>query len=315
MQIRQLKQFLALADSKYFNTAAEKVGLTQSALTQAIAKLEKELGVQLFVRSKTGSILTQEGECLREHARIILAQVGAAEAELRVRSQEVHREIRFGVIKSLSDEVISEIFGAFIQKYPSYNIRIIKGWSSSLLEMLAQGEVDFAFVSDHFLYVDGHQFHSKPLFADTVKVVVAGNHPLASRPEVSIKDLSHYRWVVVTISAGQRAALARSFSSADTPPPSEILETNSSRLSKHLINSGDYVGLASPNPLLWEVSEIANLKFLDVPELNTERQFSLYRRSRMVLRPAHEYLLDHFEQVISTSPHRRTAQEEAVTCA
>lgn len=298
MQIRQLQQFLALADARYFNVAAERVGLTQSALTQAIAKLEKDLGVKLFVRSKNGSILTEDGEALREHAKVILAQVNAAETELKVRSQYLRKEVRFGVIKSMHDDLVVRIFGAFTDRYSKYNVRLFKEWSSTLLELLAEGEIDFAFVSDHFMYADSHQIVSTPVFTDRVQVVVGAGHPLAQADQVDIHQLSEFRWVAVTITPGQRAALARSFSSADASPPAEIFETNAASLARHLIESGDYVGLASPKSVLWGGELGEGLRFFDVPELQMERCFSLCRRARMVLRPAHEHLLTSFTRVV-----------------
>ncbi len=304
MQLRQLQQFLALADTKYFNVAAERVALTQSALTQAIAKLERDLGVKLFVRSKTGSILTEDGEYLREHAKLILAQVTSAETELSTRSQTLRREVRFGVIKSMNDDLVMRIFDGFSREYPSYNVRLFKEWSSILLEMLAEGEIDFAFVSDHFMYADSHQIHSEPVFTDAVQVVVGADHPLSARETVTIPELSEHRWVAVTITPGQRAALARSFSSVDVAPPREIFETNSAGLAKSLIENGQYVGLASPKSLLWGEKETRGLKFFDVPELRKERCFSLCQRARMVLRPSHEFLLERFSTTVRASVDR-----------
>ena len=86
MELRQIRQFMALAEAKHFYKAADNIGLTQSALTQAISKLEKEFELQLFVRSKTGSILTEHGQRLFDHAKVITGQIEAAETELKARA-------------------------------------------------------------------------------------------------------------------------------------------------------------------------------------------------------------------------------------
>ena len=80
MNLRQLRHFMALAEAKHFYEAADNIGVTQSALTQSVSKLESALGLQLFVRSKAGTVLTEHGQKLYDHAKVISAQIDAAMA-------------------------------------------------------------------------------------------------------------------------------------------------------------------------------------------------------------------------------------------
>ncbi|HRX89389.1 MAG TPA: LysR family transcriptional regulator, partial [Steroidobacteraceae bacterium] len=113
MDLRQLRHFMALAESKQFNRAADSLGLTQSALTQSISKLEKELDLRLFVRSKTGSVLTKHGRRLLDHAKVITGQFEAANTELKARARHLRTEVRIGVISSLSDEILIKAVSLF----------------------------------------------------------------------------------------------------------------------------------------------------------------------------------------------------------
>lgn len=300
MNLRQIKQFLALAEAKNFYGAADKIGLTQSALTQAISKLEKELGLQLFIRSKSGTILTEHGKRLEDHARVILAQVEIAEAELRSRAKGTKQVIKLGIVESLPDPLILQALSRFNDRYANYNVKLIKDWSAALMPMLTSGDVDFAILSDHFLAEDIPEVTREPLFKERVAVVVGGGHPLGDRDAIELADLEHQRWVSVTVSNAWANKLIRTFAAAGLAPPKQIIQTNSITFASYVICQGEAVGLVTPSLFREANKSKAELRFFDVPELQGDRRFSICRRTRTVLRPAHVFLLDSFKQVIAT---------------
>jgi DNA-binding transcriptional LysR family regulator len=298
MDLRQIKQFMALAEAKNFHKAAESIGLTQSALTQAVSKLEKELEVQLFIRSKTGSLLTEHGQRLYDHAKVILAQVEAAERELRIHSRQLRAEVRLGVVQSLTDDIIWEVISHFRERYPSYNVKVIKEWSGRLAKLLASGEIDFAFLSDHFLTTELPEFQRELIFTDTVQIVVGSKHELFARTTVTLADLPGHQWVAVSVTPDWPEFLARVFAAADVEPPERVIKTNSMTLATYLIAEGHTIGIVSPK--LFQTSNRARnaFKYFDVPELRQHRRFTLCHRARMVLRPHHYDLIEYFRTVV-----------------
>lgn len=298
MDLRQIRQFMALAEGKYFYKAAEDIGLTQSALTQAISKLEKELGLQLFVRSKTGSILTEHGHRLYDHAKVIIGQFEAAETELKVRSQQQSAEISLGIIKSLSDDILLRVISEFKTRFPNYNIKIIKDWSETLSILLAEGEIDFAFLSDHFLSSDLLELKRDCLFKDEIQLVVGEPHKLYSYKEVKLADLSDHQWVAVSTALDWPEFLARIFTTADLKPPRHVIKTNSLTLATSLLQEGRAVGIASPKLFHSANMGSGTFKYFNVPELRQERSFSLCHRARMVIRPFHTYFIDRFKATL-----------------
>ena len=289
---------MALAEAKSFYKAAENIGLTQSALTQAISKLEKELELQLFVRSKTGSILTEHGQRLHDHAKVIMAQVEAAETELKVSSRQVRTELRLGVVKSLSNDIVMEIFSDFKKQYPEQNFKVIKEWSDVLSSMLTEGEIDFAFLSDHFLSVEMPELHPEILFTDRVQVVVGEKHDLFESDTVSIGDLANYQWVAVSVSPDWPEYLARVFAAADRLPPEHLFKTNSTTLATQLIREGQAVGIVSKKLFQLACGVGDSFKYFDVPELRQTRRFIFCHRARMVLRPLHHDFIKQLKRVV-----------------
>lgn len=296
MELRQLKYFLALAEEKNFHRAAEQVGLTQSALTQSIAKLERDLGVTLFVRSKVGTVLTDHGQRLHEHAQVILAQVQAAQTELLVRSGRQRAEISLGVVPSLSDRVLLELLAKIRARYHGHSIKVVKEWSVELIPLLERGAIDFAFLSDHFSAALIPEIRREPLFNDQVQVVVGEGHPLFDAHEIGLPALARYEWAAVSIEPQWPEFLARVFAAADLAPPERVIQTNSVTLAMELIGGGHAVGLASPK--LMRASSARSYRFFDVPELRQQRVFSLCYRSRMVLGPSEMRFVELFGEVM-----------------
>ena len=289
---------MALAEAKHFYKAADGIGLTQSALTQSISKLEKELGLQLFVRSKTGSVLTEHGRRLLDHAKVITGQFEAAKTELRARARQFEAEISIGIVQSLGDEILIEAVSLFQLAYPDYNVKIIKDWSANLAVLLAEGDIDFAFLSDHFLPRDMPEIKREPLFTDHVQVVVGEKHPLYRHRSPKLVDISDHQWVAVSISPDWPEFLARAFASADLSPPRHVVRTNSMTLATTLINSGRAIGIVSPKLFHSSIRDSEPVRYFTVPEFEQERRFSICRRARMVVRPFHQSFINNLKTTI-----------------
>jgi DNA-binding transcriptional LysR family regulator len=289
---------MALVEAKHFNKAADSIGLTQSALTQSISKLEKELGLRLFVRSKTGSVLTKHGRRLHDHAKVITGQFEAAKRELKARAWHLGAEVRIGVVQSLGDEILIKAVSMFKSAYPDYNVKIIKDWSANLAILLAEGEIDFAFLSDHFLPRDIPEIKREPLFTDHVQVVVGAKHELYHHRKPKLLDLSDQQWLAVSTSPDWPEFLARVFASADIHPPRHVIRTNSMTLATALITGGHAIGIVSPKLFHSSNRDLGSVKYFSVPEFEQKRQFSICRRERMVVRPFHQYFLDNLQATI-----------------
>jgi len=290
---------MALAETTHFYKAADSIGLTQSALTQSISKLENELGLRLFVRSKTGSVLTEHGRRLYDHAKVITGQFEAARTELKARARQSGVEIRIGIVQSLGEEILLEAILLFRSAYPDYNVKIIKDWSANLVVLLAEGEIDFAFLSDHFLPRDTPEILREPLFRDRVKVVVSDKHELYEHEELTLEELAKQQWVAVSVSPDWPQYLARVFTSADVSPPRHVVRTNSMTLATSLINAGHAVGIVSPKLFHSSNRERDTVKYFTVREFEQERSFSICRRARMVVNPFHERIIGDLQTTIT----------------
>src|SRR5215218_9961606 len=122
MNFSQLQVFVAIAETGSFSAAADRVGLTRSAASHALANLEAELGVALLERERGNAVPTAAGNCMLTHAREILAHVETMQQEAAAARGLQAGKLRVGIVSSISADILSGILGKFRQAYPEIEI-------------------------------------------------------------------------------------------------------------------------------------------------------------------------------------------------
>ncbi|MEU2183477.1 LysR family transcriptional regulator [Streptomyces thermolilacinus] len=146
MQFQQLVYFVAVAETRHFTRAAERVHVSQPSLSQQIRALEKELGAELFSRARGNIALTDAGEALLPLARRILADADTARQEVQELAQLRRGRVRLGATPSLCTGLLPEVLRAFHDLYPGIGLFIEEGGSHDLVRGLARGALDLALV-------------------------------------------------------------------------------------------------------------------------------------------------------------------------
>ncbi|MDR5653260.1 LysR family transcriptional regulator [Ruixingdingia sedimenti] len=144
IDLRQLGYFTAIAECGSITKAAALMGIAQPSLSEAVARLERELDVALVVRTGRGIVLTDAGAALAEHGQSILAAVDAAMFDVRQRGQNLRGRIALGlpaIITSLLGVPVAETVA---HQNPDIKLRINEGTSLVILDWLAQRRIDLA---------------------------------------------------------------------------------------------------------------------------------------------------------------------------
>jgi DNA-binding transcriptional LysR family regulator len=145
MELRQLQYFVAVADAGHFGRAAQRLHIVQPAVSQQVARLERELGLPLFDRSRRQISLTAEGRAFLAHARRVLHAVDQAG-----RAAEDLRAGRGGLLRVGSSEVLGDrldaILAAFRRRHPETAVELQRGPTPVKLAQVAAGDLDAAFV-------------------------------------------------------------------------------------------------------------------------------------------------------------------------
>ncbi|WP_455353396.1 LysR family transcriptional regulator [Streptomyces sp. SYSU K217416] len=146
MQFQQLLYFVAVAETRHFTRAAERVHVAQPSLSQQIRALERELGAELFSRARGNIALTEAGETLLPLARRILADADNARHEVQELAQLRRGRVRLGATPSLCTGLLPEVLRAFHTLHPGIRLLIEEGGSHDLVRHLARGSLDLALV-------------------------------------------------------------------------------------------------------------------------------------------------------------------------
>ncbi|WP_330184240.1 LysR family transcriptional regulator [Nocardia sp. NBC_01503] len=182
---RLLRYFVAVAEEGHVTRAAQRLYLSQPALTKQIKQLENQLGVQLFTRSRTGMTLTEPGRVFAEHAPVLLAGWDRMLRDTKSGASRAGKVLRIGFIASAANEFTPEIVSAFRRAHPGWRIDMRQtGWTDPSAG-LADGDVDAALVRLPFPGHDGYRVQE--LFTEPRWLALPADHPLAALREIEFR--------------------------------------------------------------------------------------------------------------------------------
>lgn len=190
VELRQVEHFVAVADELSFTRAAQRVHVVQSALSTSVAKLERELGVELFDRSRQQIRLTAAGERFRSHAYDVLRVSRAAAESVTEFRGTLSGTVEFGSLISFGPMDVAGALGDFHREHPfvRLRLRLSQSGASSYLAALVDGSLDIALVSVPERFPA--QVEMSLLFEDPMVFVCRRDHPLATNGEVSLSDVA-----------------------------------------------------------------------------------------------------------------------------
>ena len=189
MELYVMRYVLAVAEHENFSLAAEACHVGQPALSQQIAKLEKELGIALFHRSSRGASLTEAGRAFVLRAGEILQLSDSLESEMSVYAGLCRGTLNAGVITSLQCIDFGGLVSGFCGAYPGISLNIIQGGTHQLLRQLVERKLDTAFVNKPVAGLPkGICFEG--LGEDRYRLAVPAHHPLAQREIVGLGEFS-----------------------------------------------------------------------------------------------------------------------------
>jgi LysR family hydrogen peroxide-inducible transcriptional activator len=147
MNIQQMEYVIALAETRHFESAAERCFVTQSTLSTMIAKLESEVGVVIFDRKKKPLVITNEGLPIVEHVRVILREIQQLHELSKELRGEVKGELKMAVIPTIAPFLLPLFLQGFAQKFPLLKIRIRELTTAEIMRQLKSRDLDIGIVS------------------------------------------------------------------------------------------------------------------------------------------------------------------------
>lgn len=240
IELWQLRTFVAVAEMLNFTKASEKLYLTQSAVSHQMKALEAEFGVPLFIRAKSGVILTDAGNVALEYARRILSETEEMRERVAGPEKALAGRVRVAAATQALVFLFAPLFEEFMDAFESVEL-VFRTTASTeqTVEDILEGVADVGFAS---LGVYSPILRVVELFDDELLVVVGKKHRLAKQTEISIKELEKERWIMFERGASIRRATDDFFKKVKIEPET-ALESNDTYFIKIMIERGLGVSL------------------------------------------------------------------------
>ncbi|MBQ8562387.1 MAG: LysR family transcriptional regulator, partial [Firmicutes bacterium] len=196
MNIKQIEGFCYLAQTLNFSKAAEKMYITQPAFSRMIVNLEKELGCQLFVRSKASPKLTLAGEQIYEHMKAIRREYEDICAIARLAEQKKLGNLRIGMLDNGLTEHSLKLINAFSEDHKAFSLELKEYSEAEIFHALEMEWIDIAFLV-HF--PESYREKMDGIVSEVSRecVVIHKSHPLAQKNAVGVGELKDVPFVML----------------------------------------------------------------------------------------------------------------------
>ncbi|MFF3023838.1 LysR family transcriptional regulator [Gottfriedia sp. NPDC057948] len=183
MELRELEYFVAICEELHFTRAAEKLGISQPALSRQMRALEDRLGVRLFDRLGKKIAITDAGEILKEESEKIFSNLQFIYEQIGELQKLKRGKLIIGVMSEELSQLASKVFLELHRKHPNVQLKITQ--SDNIEDMVIQNEVDLALT----MPLENEQLTNIPLYNVEFYLAVPFNHPLAEKDKVDFEEI------------------------------------------------------------------------------------------------------------------------------
>jgi DNA-binding transcriptional LysR family regulator len=247
MDFRTIKTFHCIVEYGSFIRAAEEMNYAQSTVTMQIQKLEKELGVQIFKRGKNVQ-LTEAGRMFHEQSRGIVQQVEQLQVNIADIQSGNAGSVRVGVTDPTATHRMPILLKKFMDLYPRVKVSVVICNTSSLIEQLHKGDIDFAICSVPDVSTN---LYFQPLFYEEFMLLMPEDHPLSNRTVINPSDFQGHRLLITSTTCPYRQKLEMALRESGVISL-DTMEIGSMTALKHYVESGMGIALVPKiilNPL------------------------------------------------------------------
>jgi LysR family transcriptional regulator of gallate degradation len=301
----RLQAFDSLTEQHHMRSVAERLGITQPAVSLAVRSLEESLGVHLFTRTAMGMLPTDAGAMLALRVKRALAELRNAAAEIAALNGVTQGRVTVGALPLGRTRLLPRAISLMLRKYPGLQVATVEGSFESLAAGVRSGDVDFIlgalrpaeYASD---------LASEMLLEDQLAVVARYGHPLGARKRIAFAAIARCDWVLPRKGAPTRDLFEKVLASRGHARPRIAVETSDLAVLRGVLLESDMLTAISPRQLHYEL-EAKLLTVIPAPLPETKRQIGITRRTDSHASPAASLLMAEIRQLCpntSSAPGR-----------
>ncbi|MGE9269130.1 MAG: LysR family transcriptional regulator [Verrucomicrobiales bacterium] len=289
--IRQLRIFIALEQTRSFTAAAKRVQVTQSAVSHSIKSLEKQLGSPLIERLGKKCILTPYGEVFLHHAKRARHELESSVIKIETLQKWGYQAVRAGATDSICQYVLPTTMLEFRRDQPRCEVSVSPGNTIRLLTLLDAGKIDLgigmesAAVSTDFIFT--------PLVSDHLCFIVPPDHPWAEAPPQTKEDYGRVDYIIYG-RVSETVTILRRFLAEEGIKQRASMAIGNMEAIKEMTKLGMGVGVVAPWVAARELAEGSLVKIEIDPA--PRRRWGYYRRRTKTLSLPEEHFLSLLRQ-------------------
>jgi LysR family transcriptional regulator of gallate degradation len=285
---RRLEVATLLAEAHHMPSVAAVLGISQSAVSQGVSRLEAILGQALFLRTARGMMPTDVGARWTVRFERVLAELRHISADVAALRGVLEGVVTVGALPLGRTLVLPAAIASLHARHPRLRFRSLESPYEELAAGLLSGRIDLILGALRPGAAQG--LAAEPLFEDRVCLIAGANHPLAKKRRLSLRDVEAYPWVLSRSGSPLREALDRFFERNGRPLPAPLVETGDLALLRGLLVGGEMVTALSPHQLHHEIEQ-GILCELDLPMPGMGRMIGVTTRAAARLSPGAEALI------------------------
>jgi LysR family transcriptional regulator, hydrogen peroxide-inducible genes activator len=185
--LTQLEYIVAVDTYRHFGKAAESCFITQPTLSMQIKKLEEDLEIIIFDRSKQPLILTDVGQRIVEQARIVLKQSDEITNIVKDHKNQVTGMLRIGIIPTLAPYLLPLFIGKYKRNYPNIFVKVFEETTDNIINLLNKDLIDVGILVTP---LNDEKINEKPLFYEEMLIYAHHDHPLHNKKEITLNDIA-----------------------------------------------------------------------------------------------------------------------------
>jgi LysR family transcriptional regulator of gallate degradation len=283
-----------LAEVHHMPSVARATGMSQPAVSSAIAKLEATLRQPLFMRTASGMVPTVAGARWVVRFERVLAELRHIEADIAALNGVLEGVVTIGALPLARTLVLPVSVAALLHRHPRMQVRSLESPYEDLCAGLLSGKIDFIVGALRPLPDEG--LATELLFGDDIALIAGSTHPLASRRSIGLRDLDGFPWVLSRAGTPLRRSFEAFFARHGMPAPQPAIETGDLALLRGLLLQGGMLTALSAHQLRYEI-EAGSLVVLPFAMAGMRREIGITTRAGAHLSSGATALLDEIRRV------------------
>lgn len=258
LNLNQLRVFYHAAKNLNYTAAANELFITQPAVTFQVKSFEEYCDLKLFKKKGRRVYLTSEGKALFEYAERIFQYEKEIENAIDEMRELKRGVLRLGTTKAYARYFMPLMITSFRQKFPNIKIQLNEGSSTDMIYSLVDFKIDVAVIAKA---LDHSEVNFFPFSREEMALIVAPDHHLAKKKEVSLKELAKELFIMKENGSGTRKLVEELFANAKCTP-NILMETSNTEFIKQLVHRGEGVSFLVREAV---VAELKNKNLVEVP--------------------------------------------------